>query len=152
LANAALTKGDTKYAATDTGILAVKYRASVDKSNNKPKVVHMLTTDHANTLLPTSKKDRDGATIHKLQCVLDYNRHMGGVDVVDQQLESILAIRKTYKWYKKILFRLLLQLALSTHKLSARRKQTGLSQVFARLRDSDDWESSATVSDGLCGL
>jgi len=30
-------------------------------------------------------------------------RH-GGVDVVDQQLESILAIRMMYKWYKKITF------------------------------------------------
>jgi len=120
LANAALSKGETKYAATHTGILAVKYRASVDKSNNKPKVVHMLTTDHTNTLSPTGKKDRDGATIHKPRCVLDYNRHMGGVDVVDQQLESILAIRKTYKWYKKILFRLLLQSALSAHKLCQR--------------------------------
>lgn len=40
--------------------------------------------------------------------------------MVDQQLESILAIRKTYKWYKKILFRLLLQSALSAHKVCQR--------------------------------
>ena len=101
LANAALCKGETKYAATHTGILAAKYRASCDKSNNKPKVVHMLTTNHTNTLSPADKKDRDGAMIYKPRCVLDYNRHMGGVDVVNQQLESILAIRKTYKLYKK---------------------------------------------------
>jgi len=45
---------------------------------------------------------------------------MGGVDVVDQQLESVLAIRRTFKWYKKIFFRFLLQSALSAHKLSQR--------------------------------
>jgi len=42
---------------------------------------------------------------------------MGGVDVVDQQLESVLAIRRTFKWYKNIFFRLILQSALSAHKL-----------------------------------
>ena len=44
---------------------------------------------------------------------------MGGVDVVDQQLESVLAIRRTFKWYK-IFFRFLLQSALSAHKLFQR--------------------------------
>ena len=120
LANVQLNKGEMKYAASHTGILAVKYRATTDKSNNKPKVVHVLTTDHKNESSPTGKKDRDGTTIVKPKCVLDYNRHMGGVDLVDlvdQQLESVLAIRKTYKWYKKVLFRLFLQSALSAHKL-----------------------------------
>ena len=48
LANVQLNKGEMKYAASHTGILAVKYRATTDKSNNKPKVVHVLTTDHKN--------------------------------------------------------------------------------------------------------
>lgn len=106
-----------KYAATDTGILAVKYRAITDRSNNKPKVVHLLTTEHSNSAAMTAKKDKDGNDVMKPKCVLEYNRHMGGVDLVDQQLESVLAIRKSYKWWKKILFRLLLQSALSAHKL-----------------------------------
>jgi len=50
LASAQLSKGETKYAATDTGILAIKYRAITNRSNNKPKVVHLLTTDHSNSL------------------------------------------------------------------------------------------------------
>jgi len=39
---------------------------------------------------------------------------MGGVDLMDQQLDSLLVIRKMYKWYKKLLFR---QCLLSSHKL-----------------------------------
>jgi len=68
LASAALCNGQTKYAATHTGILAVKYHASCDNSNNKPKVVHMLTTDHTDATSATGKKDSDGATIYKPKC------------------------------------------------------------------------------------
>jgi len=42
---------------------------------------------------------------------------MGGVDLNDQQLESVLAIRKSYKWYKKLFIRFMLQCLLSAHKL-----------------------------------
>jgi hypothetical protein len=53
----------------------------------------------------------------KPDCILHYNRCMGGVDLVDQQLDSVLVIRRSYKWYKKIFFRLLMQCLLSAHKL-----------------------------------
>ena len=120
LANASLTKGGTKFASGHTGILAVKYRALKDKSNKKPKVVHMLSTDHSNRCVQTGKYDKDGTPVIKPHCVTEYNRHMGGVDLADQQLQSVLAIRKTFKWYKKIFFRFILQAALSAHKLSQR--------------------------------
>ena len=53
----------------------------------------------------------------KPTCKLDYSKYMGGVDMTDQQLESLLVIRKAYKWYKKLFFRLLMQSFLSAHKL-----------------------------------
>ena len=101
-------------------LLAVKFRSQHDKSNKKPKLVYLLTTSHANAIAACSKKDKDGNAIMKPARVLDYNRCMGGVDLVDQQLDSLLVIRKTYKLYKKVVFRVLLQCMLSTHKLMQR--------------------------------
>jgi len=120
LATARIEKGESKFVAAHTGMLAVKYRALQDKSNKKPKIVHMLTTDHSNCCVDTDKKTKDGTPVIKPHCITDYNRYMGGVDAVDQQLESVLAIRRPFKWYKKIFFRFVLQSALSAHKLCQR--------------------------------
>ena len=42
---------------------------------------------------------------------------MGGVDKIDQQLNSINIIRKLFKWYHKVLFRLFSVAVLSSHKI-----------------------------------
>jgi len=49
LANVTLQKGESvAYEASGKGVLAVKYRAITDKSNKKPKVVHLITTANKN--------------------------------------------------------------------------------------------------------
>ena len=50
-------------------------------------------------------------------CINTYNHCMGGVDLMDQQLDGIEIMRKSYKWYKKLFLRLVMQRALSSHKL-----------------------------------
>ena len=97
LAAAGIDKGESNFLAAHTGMLAVKFRTLQDKSNKKPKIVHMLMTDHSNHCVDTGKKTRDGTPVIKPQCITDYNRYMDGVDVVDQQLESVLAIRRIFK-------------------------------------------------------
>ena len=42
---------------------------------------------------------------------------MGGVDRVDQQLHSYNFLRKSYKWYRKLVIRLFLQAVLNSHKV-----------------------------------
>ena len=42
---------------------------------------------------------------------------MGCVDLVDQQLDSLDELRKSYEWYKKLFLRLAMQRALAAHKL-----------------------------------
>ena len=42
---------------------------------------------------------------------------MGGVDLMDQQLDGIDTLKKSYKWYKKLFMRLVMQCALSSHKI-----------------------------------
>lgn len=109
-------------------IMAVKYRSHKDKSTGKPKVVHLISTRHRNEAADTGKKTKEEEAIIKPLCVLDYNAHMGGVDKVDQQLHQIQALRKSYKWYKKIFLRLLLQSMLNSHKLH--HQHTGVQQDF----------------------
>ena len=42
---------------------------------------------------------------------------MGGVDKIDQQLDSINIIRKLFKWYHNVFFRLFSVAMLSSHKI-----------------------------------
>jgi len=117
LANASLQRGEAKFALADEGIIAVKYRAHQDRANKQEKVVCLLSADHGNDVVETRKRTADGQKVLKPSCVVDYNCKMGGVDMVDQQLESVLVVRRSYKWYKKLFFRLLMQALLSAHKL-----------------------------------
>ena len=80
-------------------------------------MVHLLSTAHANTVDNSGKLDKDGNAVKKPSCILQYNNSMGGVDLMDQQLDSLIVLRKSYKWYKKLFLRLVLQCALSAHKL-----------------------------------
>ena len=52
----------------------------------------------------TAVRDQEGNAVQKPACILSYNTEMGGVDMVDQQLHSLTVMRKSYKWYKKVLY------------------------------------------------
>ena len=111
-----LDKGHAAFYSNGKGMLGVKYRAVQNKSGNKPKVVHMLSTLHKANMVDTGKKDRENNAILKPSCIVDYNHQMGGVDLVDQQLHSFQTLRKTYKWYRKLALRLLMQCMMNAHK------------------------------------
>ena len=65
----------------------------------------------------TSKTDHDGNIIQKPDAIIYHNKNMGGVDKIDQQLDSINIIRKSFKWYHKVFFRLFSVAMLSSHKI-----------------------------------
>ena len=65
----------------------------------------------------TSKTDHDGNIIQKPDAIIYYNKNMGGVDQIDQQLDSINIIRKSFKWFHKVFFRLFSVTMLSSHKI-----------------------------------
>jgi len=112
-----LQRGESKFAPSDNGIVAVKFRALQDKSNKQGKVVFLLSSDYGNDVVSSGKQTKDGEVVMKPTCVSDYNKNMGGVDMMELQLESLLVIRKAYKWYKKLIFHLLMQSFPSAHKL-----------------------------------
>ena len=98
-------------------MVACKFRALQDKSGNKQKVVYMLSTCHATTIVDTGKKAHPGGNpIMNPAIISSCNSHMGGVDRVDQQLHGVQTLRRAYKWYKKLAFRIILQCTLNAHK------------------------------------
>ena len=70
-------------------MIAVKYRALKDKASKQPKVVFMVSTYHDAVTKQTGKIDH-GSWLKNIKPLLtmEYNRHMGGVDRVDQQLHT----------------------------------------------------------------
>ena len=111
-----LGKGEAAYYQSD-GIVIAKFRAHKDKAVGKSKILHILSTAHGAEMGNTSKRDRDGNIIQKPRSIISYNHNMGGIDLMDHQLEGLDVLRKSYKWYKKLFLRLVLQCALSSHKL-----------------------------------
>ena len=98
-------------------MIVAKYRVKKGRSNGKPKEVCVLSTAHAPVIGHTNKRDTDGNIITKPTCIISYNHNIGGVHMMDQQLDAIDALRKSYKWYKKLFLRLVIQCSLSAHKL-----------------------------------
>lgn len=88
------------------------------KENNNVKIIKwvdkrpvlMISSDphHNATLVSTNKVNRQGEEICKPQCVIDYNKAKKGVDYSDQMSSYHTVIRKSLKWYRKVLFELLL--------------------------------------------
>ena len=64
-----------------------------------------------------NRLDTDDNAIQKPTSIIDYNHNMHGIDIVDQQLDSLDVLRKSYKWYKKLFLRLVMQCTLAAHKL-----------------------------------
>ena len=108
-----LEKGSAAFCQHD-GLVITKYRAKKYRSSGKPKIVHVLSTAHLPSMGQTRKGDKDGNVVQK---PISYNHNMGGVDMMDQQLECIDVLRKSYKWYKKLFLRLITQCELSSYKL-----------------------------------
>ena len=71
---------------------------------------------------------------------------MGGVDRVDQQLHNISPLRKSYKWYKKLAFRIIMQIVLNAQKIYV--LETGISITLLEFlrKVITSW---VTVNEGL---
>ena len=67
----------------------MKYRAKWDGLRGQPKLVYVLSTSHGAAIKNTNRVDTGVNVIQKPTCIIDYNHNMGGVDLVDQQLDSL---------------------------------------------------------------
>ncbi|KAM3936742.1 piggyBac transposable element-derived protein 4-like [Leptodactylus fuscus] len=110
-----LRKGESS-AVCNENMLLVKYRDKRD--------VLVLTT--ANGSGSTSVPLRGtSTTVSKPDCILAYNKYMGGVDLSDQVLKPYSAMRKTRVWYKKLVVHMVQMALYNSYVLSRCAGHTG---------------------------
>ncbi|KAI4465563.1 piggybac transposable element-derived protein 4 [Holotrichia oblita] len=90
----------------------------IGKENNDVKVIKwvdkrpvlMISSDqnHSATFVSTGKQNKNGDEIFKPRCVIDYNNAKKGVDYSDQMSSYHTSVRKSLKWYRKVVFELIL--------------------------------------------
>lgn len=93
---AKLKTGQTISAQSNTKIGVIKWQ---DR-----REVLMLSTKHKDQLLSVSKR---GKEVMKPKAVLDYNKAKSFIDLSDQMSSYSTTLRRTIKWYRKIIFELL---------------------------------------------
>lgn len=92
---AKLGKGDIIFRQRNQ-LLALKWHDKRD--------VVILSTKHSPAMTITNENDRNGNVVEKPSCILDYNKHMGGVDTADQVGKYYSFTRKSLKWWVKLFF------------------------------------------------
>ena len=105
------------YKCKEEKMIGSKYRAKKDKAPGKQQVVYLLSTCHQLLMQEVDAYSRDNTPVFKPAAIKCCNQHMGGVDRVDQQLNCLQTLRKTYKWYRKLAIRLICESALNAHKV-----------------------------------
>ena len=98
----AMTKRDVRRK-TEKGLLSMKW---MDK-----RAVSMISTIHDSLMVSSQRRSRfaDGGheSVQKPQCVVEYNSHMGGVDLSDQLVTYYNFAHRTVKWWRLVFFHLL---------------------------------------------
>jgi len=67
----------------------------------------MMTTAHRGKIVFTGRQNRRHEEVSKPDCILAYNDNMCGVDRSDQLTAYYPPLRKTLKWYKKVILHML---------------------------------------------
>ena len=71
--------------------MALKYKDKRD--------IYMLSTIHEATITLLPRLARNGDIMEKPTMIVDYCKHMGGVDVSDQVLQYYDVLRRCSKWW-----------------------------------------------------
>lgn len=96
-----LKRGHYYAEESQDGITVLKWKDKRD--------VLMLSTKHSVRFVEITKR---GKLVRKPKIVLEYNKAKGGVDLADQMASYSTPLRKSIRWYKKIAFDMLLNIAL----------------------------------------
>ena len=71
------------------------------------KPVGVLSSKHNGSMIEISRRKKGGhgeIEVFKPACICDYNQHMSGIDRMDQMISYYPCSRKSFKWWKKLLF------------------------------------------------
>ena len=93
-------KGNPPLKQFDNNLVVLRWN---DSSKKNDKVVSLLSTVHTGELKATGKLDRvSQQPILKPDVIVDYNRTMGGVDLLSRVLKPYITQRRGIKWFRKI--------------------------------------------------
>ena len=84
------------------------------------KPITMISTMHSAEMVEVPRNF--GKTTMKPECIVDYNRHMHGVDNADQYLSMYPFRRKTVKWPKKVFLYILQCMLFNAFRLHQKKK------------------------------
>lgn len=102
LVKAKLHKGELKTMENSKGISVFKWRDKRD--------VMLLSTKHTSTLKTVA--NRYGTEMTKPTVILDYNSGKSSVDISDQMVAYQSPLRKSIKWYRKLVIEMVLNTAM----------------------------------------
>lgn len=91
-------------------VLAFRKGDQLALSWKDKRVVTMLSTKHTgskNDMTPVPSKNPNHPPTMKPNVIVEYTKHMGGVDRSDHFIASYQFMRRTRKWYRKVFFWLL---------------------------------------------
>lgn len=103
IVSAKIKKGEIIGKESTEGVVVAKWQ---DK-----REVLFLTTKHDIEMKLTGKKNRNGEETKKPSAIIEYNAGKDGIDLSDQMGSYFSPLRKTIKWYHKVMFELLLNTA-----------------------------------------
>lgn len=98
-----IKRGDIVGKQNSKGVVVGKWK---DK-----REVHFLSTKHTLEMSETGRCNQKGEVIMKPLAIQDYNKGKQGVDLSDQMSSYCTPLRKTIRWYHKVVFELLLSTA-----------------------------------------
>ena len=78
-----------------------KGRIVVEKWQDKMEVL-MLSTHHSGKMVESNRQTKGGQKKKKPESIISYNNFMCGVDRMDQLMSYYSPLRKTLKWYRKV--------------------------------------------------
>ncbi|XP_045467004.1 piggyBac transposable element-derived protein 4-like [Harmonia axyridis] len=76
--------------------------------DKRPVLMISSVSDHNTKVFPVGKKNRKGEDVLKPKCITDYNAAKKGVDYSDQMSSYHSVLRKSMKWYRKVMLELIL--------------------------------------------
>ena len=62
----------------------------------------MLSTHHSGKMVESNRQTKGGRKKKKPESIMSYNNFMCGVDRMDQLMSYYSPLRKTLKWYRKV--------------------------------------------------
>ncbi|XP_050065151.1 piggyBac transposable element-derived protein 1-like [Aphis gossypii] len=91
-----LKKGQVIAQKSSSKVMVLKFKDKRD--------LHMLSTKHTDNMVMVPRRENKS----KPEVVLDYNRGKSFIDLSDQMASYCSPLRKSLKWYRKVVFELLL--------------------------------------------